>query len=394
MTPGRNSLPILRLVSAQLFGHACTVGMRLASPLLALATGHGPMQVGMLVAANAVGSVLLAVPQGRWVQRHGLRKPWRWSVAVGTLGAAAAALWPVFGVLCVSAMLCGAASSLYAIAVQRHVGLGATDSRQRRHYFGWLSLAAPIANFAGPLLAGVLIDHAGAAPRDLGAFRITYAVLALLPLVSLVLILPVRELPRPADAGGGKPGPTWDLLRSAPIRRLLMINGVSQSCWDVHTFAVPILAYRLGLSSVTIGAILGAFALSSAAIRPILQQLTGNAPDRRVFTVTLSLTAVWLALYPLTTGAWSMGLLSSLLGFTLGAMQPTVLNALHHVTSISRYGEALGLRMMTVNATSTVLPLLFGSASGLLGLAGLFWVVAVGMGGCVVLAQSLEDREN
>ena len=45
-------------------------------------------------------------------------------------------------------------------------------------------------------------------------------------------------------------------------------------------------------------------------------------------------------------------------------MQPTVLNALHHVTSISRYGEALGLRMMTVNASSTVLPMVFGSASG------------------------------
>ena len=102
-------------------------------------------------------------------------------------------------------MLCGAASSLYAIAVQRHVGLGASDSQQRRHYFGWLSLAAPVANFAGPLLAGLLIDHAGAAPRDLVAFRITYAARRCCRWSACCSSCPSRELPRPADAGGGKP---------------------------------------------------------------------------------------------------------------------------------------------------------------------------------------------
>lgn len=363
----------------------------MASPLLALHTGHGAAQVGMLMAANAIGSVLLAIPQGRFVQQHGLRKPWLLGALAGALGAALAALWPVFAVLCFSAMLCGAAGSLYSIAVQSHAGLGATNTQQRRHYFGWLSISPPAANFTGPLLAGLLIDHAGAAPRDLLSFRITYVALALLPLVSLLIIRHVGELPRPAGHADARHGPTWDLLRSGPIRRLLLINGCAQSCWDVHTFAIPILGFSLGLSAVTIGLILGGFALASAVIRPVLPQLTGNLSDRRIFMVTLSITTLLLALYPLTSGAVSMALLSAMLGLVLGAIQPTILNSLHHVTSISRYGEALGLRMMVVNASSAVLPMVFGSASGALGIAGLFWVVAAGIAGCVRLAHGLED---
>ena len=369
--------------------HSCTVGVRMAGPLLALSTGHGAAQVGLLMGANAIGSVLLAVPQGRLVQRYGLRRPWLWAAVTAAIGAAMAAVWPLFWVVCLSTLLCGTAASVYAISVQRHAGLGASDSRERRHFFGWLSLAGPGANVTGPLLTGLLIDHAGALPRDLLSFRVAYAVLALLPLLSLLIIRPVRELPSQPELGAAR-GPTWQLLRTPQIRRLLMINGLVQSCWDVHNFAVPILSYRLGLPAVTIGMILGAFAISSAMIRPVLPQLTGDASDRRVFTITLSFTTLWLALYPLTVGALSMGLLSSLLGLTLGAIQPTVLNALHHVTSMERYGEALGLRMMTVNATSSLLPLVFGSASSVLGVAALFWVVAAGVAVCVQLAQGLK----
>lgn len=383
--------PILRLVSAHLLAHSCTVGMRMASPLLALHAGYGATQVGVLMAANAIGSVLLAIPQGRFVQRHGLRRPWLLGALLGTLGAALAALWPVFAVLCTSATLCGIAGSQYAITVQNHAGLGATNNQQRRHYFSWLSLSAPAANFTGPLLAGLLIDHAGALPRDLLSFRITYAVLALLPLLSLLLVLPLRELPRPAGESQAARGNAWELLRTPAIRRLLLINASAQSCWDVHGFAVPILGYHLGFTAATIGLILGAFAMASALIRPVLPQLTADASDRKVFTVTLSLTTVLLALYPFTSGPLSMGLLSSLLGLTLGAVQPTILNALHHVTTISRYGEALGLRMMIVNTSSAAMPMLFGSASGLLGLSGLFWIVSAAVAGSVKLAQGLDS---
>ena len=38
-------------------------------------------------------------------------------------------------------------------------------------------------------------------------------------------------------------------------------------------------------------------------------------------------------------------------------------------------GEALGLRLMAINASSVVMPLLFGTAGALIGVGGVFWIV-------------------
>ena len=51
------------------------------------------------------------------------------------------------------------------------------------------------------------------------------------------------------------------------FRRLLFVNWLQSSCWDVHTFVLPILGHERGLSASVIGSILGAFAIAAAVIR-------------------------------------------------------------------------------------------------------------------------------
>ena len=70
-----------------------------------------------------------------------------------------------------------------------------------------------------------------------------------------------------------------------------------------------------------------------------------------------------------------MGLCSVVLGLALGAVQPMVMSLLHQITPPARHGEALGLRLMTLNASSVAMPMLFGAAGALIGVAGVFWVV-------------------
>jgi MFS family permease len=71
-----------------------------------------------------------------------------------------------------------------------------------------------------------------------------------------------------------------------------------------------------------------------------------------------------------------------LLGLALGAVQPMVMSMLHQITDHARHGEALGLRLMTINASSFAMPMLFGAVGAVIGVGGLFWifggVVAVG----------------
>ena len=71
---------LARLMLAQLFLNACVTGTRMAAPLQALRLGHDESTVGVLIALFALAQVFLALPAGRYCERHGLKKPITWSV--------------------------------------------------------------------------------------------------------------------------------------------------------------------------------------------------------------------------------------------------------------------------------------------------------------------------
>jgi MFS family permease len=167
----------------------------------------------------------------------------------------------------------------------------------------------------------------------------------------------------------------WDLLADPMFRRLLFVNWLQSAAWDVHTFVLPILGHERGLSASVIGSILGAFAVAAACIRVVLPLVASRLSERHVIMAANVLTAAVFAAYPLMPGAWTMTLCSVLLGIALGAVQPMVMSMLHQITPPARYGEALALRVMTLNASSVAMPMLFGAAGALIGIAGVFWLV-------------------
>lgn len=154
------------------------------------------------------------------------------------------------------------------------------------------------------------------------------------------------------------------------------------SCWDVHTFVVPLLGYERGLSASVIGSILGAFAIAATLIRMLMPLIADHLREAAVITAAMVAAALLFAVYPLLPSALALGACSVLLGFALGSVQPMIMSMLHQITPAHRHGEALGLRLVAINGSSVVMPLLFGSASALVGVAGLFWVVGavVGLG--------------
>ena len=78
---------LARLIAGHVFLHACMAGMRMAAPLLALRDGYSAAAVGVLLALYALTQVFLALPAGRYADRHGLKRPVAWSVGAATLGA-------------------------------------------------------------------------------------------------------------------------------------------------------------------------------------------------------------------------------------------------------------------------------------------------------------------
>jgi MFS family permease len=366
--------------------------------LLALREGYSPAAVGFLLALFALTQVFLALPAGRYADRHGLRRPMAWSVLAAVSGALAAVVFPVFPVLCIAALLTGGATGAAIISMQRHVGRVASGAMQLRQVFSWLAIGPAISNVIGPLSAGLLIDHVGATPGSLPGFRAAFFMMALLPLGSWILLRRVHELP-PVSLEEGAPAPkAWDLLRQPDFRRLLLVNWFLSSCWDVHTFVVPVLGFERGIPASLIGMILGGFAISAAAIRLVLPLFANRVREWAVLSGAMLCTGLIFAIYPLTNSALTMGLCSVVLGLTLGMVQPMIMSMLHQITPESRHGEALGLRLMTVNASSVAMPLLFGTAGAVIGVAGVFWitgaVVAAGARSAWGLKDSLDTNRH
>jgi len=371
---GLGSRTLMALVVGQVGIHAAMAGLRLAAPLQALHEGYSAWSVGLLLALFAAAPVLLALPSGRLADRYGYHRPVGIAVALSVLGALCAGgstflAGPLhFGLLCVSATLCGSGANMGMLVIQRTAGVAARDSTERVRIFSWLGVAPSFANVVGPVALGFMIDWAG--------FAAAYALM--FPLVALTFLsarlVPLMPAAPPATSSSSS-GSAWSLLAAPGMKRLLLSNWLLSACWDVHAFALPIIGHDRGFSASTIGLILGTFTLSVSAVRLVIPALAHRVEETAMIRWAMVGTGAVFALYPLAASPWQMGVCAVLLGITLGSAQPMVMSTLHHLTPDNRHGETLAFRSMAINLSSTLLPLFFGAAGVAVGASALFWVV-------------------
>jgi MFS family permease len=379
---------LLALIVGQICLHACMAGVRMASPLLALRQGHAAWAVGVLLGLFAAAPIALALFAGRLADRYGYHRPMRLAVALTVAGGVLAVMSTAmdtgaFLVLCLAAMATGAGANIGLIAIQRTAGRTATDATDLKRIFSWLGLAPALANVVGPILAGTLIDAAG--------FGIAFGALLLLPLASLTWARQVPvEATRARHDENARRG-SWDLLLAPDLRRLLLVNWLLSSSWDVHSFVVPILGHERGFSASAIGLVLAVFATAVAAIRVVIPALAHRLRESSVLVGAMILTGAVFAIYPLVRSPWAMGVCATLLGFALGSVQPMIMATLHQITPHDRHGEAIALRSMTINCSSAVMPLLFGLGGAAIGAASLFWIMAAAVTGGSVAARRVGE---
>lgn len=363
---------LLALILGQIGLHATMAGVRMAAPLQALRDGHSAWSVGVLMALYAAAPVLLALHAGRMADRHGYHRPVRIAIGLSLLGALVALgstfvePAPRFVLLGLSAALVGSGANLGLIVIQRAAGQVVNTNAERMRMFSWLGVAPSLSNVVGPVAAGFMID--------LGGFRAAFGLMLLLPLLTLWCS---RRIPAeaPVAAPVSQARSSWTLLAAPGLKRLLCVNWVLSACWDVHMFAVPILGFERGFSATTIGLILGTFTLAVSGVRLLIPLWAHRISEISVLRAAMLGTGIVFGLYPLAHAPWLMGLCAALLGLTLGSVQPMIMSTLHQLTPDGRYGEAIAMRSLVMNASSTAMPLVFGAAGTAIGAAALFWLV-------------------
>jgi MFS family permease len=365
---------LLALIVGQIGLHATMAGVRMAAPLQALREGHSAWSVGVLMALYAAAPVLLSLHAGRLADRHGYHRPVRIAIGLSVFGALLAVVSTFLGparhfpLLCASAVFVGSGANMGLIVIQRRAGQAVSTSTERMRMFSWLGIAPSLSNVVGPVAAGFMIDA--------GGFRAAYGLMLALPLLTWWC---TRLIPREPDvasqAATAGPQSSWTLLAAPGLKRLLVVNWVLSACWDVHMFAVPILGFERGFSATTIGLIVGTFTLAVSGVRLLIPLWAHRMSEIVVLRLAMVGTGIVFALYPLAQTPWLMGGCAVLLGLTLGSVQPMIMSTLHQLTPDGRYGEAIAMRSMVMNASSTAMPLFFGAAGTALGAAALFWLV-------------------
>ncbi|GFZ62750.1 MFS transporter [Pseudomonas amygdali pv. eriobotryae] len=372
---------LLQLVFAQIFILAAMMGLRLAAPLFALSLDYSAGAVGALVALFALVQVFLSIPAGRYADRQGIKRPMGFAVSASVCALAVLAVFPSVTALCIAAMVTGASSGVTSIVLQRYLGRVSVSNHERKNLFSWFAMSPAVSGFVGPYAAGLIIDHATGAADSMLSFQICFAVLGCLPILTWLLLLPVKELPVTPVSPSQAPTQTWGLLRSKNFRYILFVNWLLACVWDVHSFLVPVLGYERGCSASTTGMILGGFALAAAFIRMALPLLGSRLTEKQIIAASLGVTVLVFATYPFAQLPSQMFACSIVLGLALGSVQPMIMSMLIQVTPPAKHGIALGIRLTALNASTFVIPMIAGSFGALIGVSAVFWIVALMVAG-------------
>jgi MFS family permease len=359
------------LIATMICVHACMATTRVTASLWVLDQGYGEASVGMLLSLFAVAPIALSLWAGRLADRHGFHRPVGVGVAMAFVGALLALLIPQLWAIATGCLLCGGAVAVAAVALQREAGLMAQEPGELKRIFSWMALGPALSNALSPIVAGLLIDLAG--------MWAAFALATVLPLVAGLLARRVPPNPPAVLTKSFRERAAWDLFRLPAYRRLLLVNLALSAGWDAHSFVVPVVGHDRGLSASSIGLVLGSFAVAATVVRLAIVRFADDIDEARALRAAMTLAMLTFIAYAWLPGTLGLICGSALLGVALGSVQPMILAMLHRATPPERHGQALGLRMLTVNGATVAMPMGFGMLAAATALAAPMWVMAAAL---------------
>jgi MFS family permease len=353
---------LLSILSQMGFG-----GSRVAVSLYALQLGASQFTVGIIFALYSVCPMFLSIVLGRLSDRMSPHVP----MICGSVLMAVALLLPVavpsVVTLCVLGFLNGLGHLVFSIPQEASVG-GVGGAHNRTRNYAMITMSWSIANFLGPLTAGLLID-------TIGNQRVFWVLAALVLLPVAILwrwpkLLP--STPRQADgkiAGNKK---VMDLWRIPALRSTFIAGGIIGSAQDLFQFYMPVYGHSVGLSASVIGTVLGMVALAAFVIRALIPLLMKKLSEATVLLCAIFVASLAYLLLPFFVNPYALAVIAFLLGLGVGCAQPMLMSLLYVLAPPGRIAEAIGLYKTLRSVTHVFIPIFFGSVGTAFGFKTVF----------------------
>lgn len=375
----RNNMPVIYLTLAlTFFNFTGNNAMRVLMTLYALHLGASATAVGVIGGLLFLFPVLLSWFVGGLADRKAARKLLMFAATCAAASLLLMYFFPTLPVFYAAAALNGLALAFFHVTLQNLVGnLSKPEDRARN--FANFSMIGAATSFFGPLIAGLSIDHFG--------YGWACLVTAALSLVVIVLLLTHgKHLPPARGRSKDAAAPRKWLDRGVVL--MLVTGGLVQLGYDLFQFYVPIHGHALGLSASAIGGVLAMLATAVFIVRFFLARLVERHPGEKLLLWVFLTGAVAFVLVPFSTNAWVLGAISFLFGLGMGIGIPLTVILMFANSAEGRSGQTLGLRLTVNNAVRMSGPMAFGALGAVVGVSGVFWVLA----GVMVVGAMLAAR--
>lgn len=366
---------LFQLIAISILAHIALAGARVTTSLYALSLQASELTIGILISLFAIFPMFFGISMGKIIDRVGIKRPMFLGCFAVAAGCGLSGIGDSLLALFFAVPLIG--TGFMAVHIGSQHAVGALSSKESRvSNFGWLSLGFSVSSLLGPIIAGLLIDHAGFSIAFLACCGFGLLSLAMIACGQLNRIRPTIQ-----SNGKNRRCATFELLHDREMRRIYYASLLLAAAWDLFTFMAPIQGSKMGLSASMVGLVFGAFSAATFAVRLLMPWLRRRYTEWEILTGALFLSTCCYIAFPFAHEASSLMAIAALLGFALGSSQPNILGLLHQAAPAGRGGEAIGIRATIGNASQVLLPIIFGAAGPAVGSFAIFWGMAAFIAG-------------
>jgi MFS family permease len=395
----RHRFLILFAVLSTLMG--TSVGMaKVATSLYAVELHANDMVLGLIAASQTVGSLLVSIPIGAFIDRVGPARPFM----VGSI--VAGAIYFALPFAHSSSGLLAATTAISFFMPLRFVSLNTLFMREIVQIgvekAGWYRGT----HMVGMMLLGPVVSVA--TTQALG-FRGTYWLIALLfaltvwvcPIVFDRYTAGVTAKLAPATAGDRSVRARWAefvgqwpvLVADSELRRTAVVEFAAQSVNAFFSFFIVVIVVSTlhlgeGFATRLLGVEGGAFMLALFCFGGLVSRLG----DERVYAVSFALVTVALLVLGVSRMEWPLTVGSALLGLGLGSLQIVNLTRFAVIGGRLGRGKVSGLTPFVSTSGSILGSFLGGVIGHTLGLPYVFLVYAIAFAALFTAARRARSR--
>lgn len=375
------------LVAATLIYWTSTHTLRPLLPLHLESIGVSDASIGVILATHSLGSLLLALPSGRLVDRVGPR------VGVG-LGFSLMAMSGVGYVLAGGglqfALLLSAAGVIELVVWISLQSLSPTadDGPRAVRTLSAFSFAWGLGLAAGPVIGATLLTAFG-----FSALGLVYASGSL---IGAAIILLAGNAGRRERAGqdeesaqpaGPLRGRLVAIVAVPGVQATLLASFVGLFTHAIKLSYYPIVLSRLGFSVGTVGFLLSAMSVAALIARIPVPWLTVRLGRRRLLLWSMLLPIAGLAAVPFVSSLVGHFLMAALAGAGFGINPPVTVELMARSAPLRDRGLAMSTRLVANRAAGLMQPLVFAGLATVGGLTTAFVGAAALMGATTLIAS-------